>query len=212
MGGFFQADVHSLGDVAGAAWHSLRELLDDPTPVDARVQFVRVTLSAGGVDVPVRVAGSVVQLGMSGRLLAPALAAQALGFSPVSLDAADVWCQDDLGGVFPLSVTGGSSARLIDAAIVELGELFARRYGVPNRTLWGNLASTINSAARQLALARPELASAAWQVVDSALADPRLDGGRLRAGFSFRRRSCCLIYRAYGSRVAVCGDCVLSGT
>ena len=210
MGGFFPADVHRPGEAAPPRWRSLRSLLDNPAALDARVEFVRVTLSAGGLEVPARVAGSVVQLGMSGRILAPALAAQALGLQSVSLHAADLWCQDDLGGAYPLSLTTAAVTDLVEGVIVELADLFARRYGVPSRTIWGNLASTINSAARQFTLARPDLAAAARAVADHALADARLDGGRLRVGPAFRRRSCCLIYQASGSRAAVCGDCVLA--
>jgi ferric iron reductase protein FhuF len=46
---------------------------------------------------------------------------------------------------------------------------------------------------------------------DAILADPRVDGGELRSGEDFRRKSCCLLYRLTGDRVAVCGDCVLAG-
>ncbi|HZE16291.1 MAG TPA: (2Fe-2S)-binding protein, partial [Mycobacterium sp.] len=37
-----------------------------------------------------------------------------------------------------------------------------------------------------------------------------IDGGALRVGPLFRRRSCCLIYRIANTRTATCGDCILS--
>mgnify|MGYP002653128777 CR=1 FL=1 len=45
---------------------------------------------------------------------------------------------------------------------------------------------------------------------DLFLAHPYVEGGHLRAGPNFRRRSCCLIYQVSGDRTAVCGDCVLT--
>jgi hypothetical protein len=183
--------------------------VDAPEPLDARIDFVDMTLRAGGQDISARVAASVVHLGLCGRILAPALASLSLGLGPLHLDADAVWCQDDLGGAYPLSVTPGGSTDLLRGVITELVALVGERYGLGQRTLWGNIASTINSAARQLALARPDLAGAAERVAASALRDPRVEGGALRPGLGFRRRSCCLIYQACGPQAAVCGDCVL---
>jgi hypothetical protein len=201
--------VHSPGEHPAPPWRTLRSLWQDGGLLDARVDFVDMTLRAGGHDISPRVAASVVQLGLCGRILAPALATQTFGLGPLHLDADALWCQDDLGGAYPLSVGVSGSTDLLDGVITDLAGLFGERYGVPPRTLWGNIASTINSAARQLALARPDLAEAAERVAASALRDPRLEGGTLRAGPGFRRRSCCLIYQASGSRTAICGDCVL---
>ena len=74
----------------------------------------------------------------------------------------------------------------------------------------GNVASAANSAARLVATARPDRADAAHAAADQILADPRVEDGRLRSGPSFRRRSCCLIYRIAGTTAAACGDCVLT--
>ena len=40
---------------------------------------------------------------------------------------------------------------------------------VSYRVLWGNVASAVNGAARQVAVARPELATAAWATAASVL-------------------------------------------
>lgn len=192
----------------------MRSLLADFTALDRRVDFVRLTLSAAGQDVPRRVAASVVHLGVVGRILAPALAAVALGGRAPLLTADELWWQDDLGGVFPLSVSLSAGMpgddRMLDGVIGAFSGVFEERYGVPARTLSGNVASTVNSAARQLAVARPALGDAARLAADAVLSDERVEGGRLRAGPGFRRRSCCLIYQAAGSRAGVCGDCVLT--
>lgn len=170
-----------------------------------------MTLEAGGQAVPPRVAGSVVQLGVLARILAPAVAISAVDLGAVSLDPDELWWQDDFGGAFALSVAPAVSPDWPGAVVEEFNAVFAARYGVPLPSLWGNIASGVNSAARQLARARPRLVSSAWSAADAVLADPRVEGGRLRAGEGFRRRSCCLIYQAAGSRAAVCGDCVLAG-
>jgi len=83
---------------------------------------------------------------------------------------------------------------------------------VSPRVLWGNTASAVAGAAGMIAAARPDAAARA-----RALAALLLDRGPLRgtavptpAG-GFRRRSCCLIYRAApGGSGALCGDCALS--
>jgi hypothetical protein len=210
LGGFFTAQTHRGGESPGGKWRSLRELTDDPAPLDERVEYVHATLRAARPDVPIRVAASVVQLGVVARILAPALAIEASGWGAVSLTGTDLWWQDDLGGVYPLSLTTTSvESDLLDGAVGELTDLICSRYGVPSRALWGNIASAANSAAHQLATARPDLTEPARAVADGVLADHRVDGGKLHSGPAFRRRSCCLIYQATGARVAVCGDCVL---
>ena len=83
---------------------------------------------------------------------------------------------------------------------------------VSSRVLWGNVASAVNGAARQVAVARPELAAAAWAAAANFFRDPRLGTEPGPPGPSFRRSSCCLIYRlAPGQDGPVCGDCVLAG-
>ena len=117
MGGFFTAQTHSGGESPEGKWHSLRELTDDPAPLDARVEYVHATLRAARSDVPKRVAASVVQLGVVARILAPALAIEASGWGAVSLTGTDLWWQDDLGGVYPLSLLMTSvKADLLDGA------------------------------------------------------------------------------------------------
>jgi hypothetical protein len=209
LGGFFTAQTHSDGESPEGKWRSLRELTEDPAPLDARVEYVHATLRAARPDAPKRVAASVVHLGVVARILAPALAIEASGWGAVSPTGTDLWWQDDLGGVYPLSLTTSVESDLLDGAVSELTDLIGSRYGVPSRALWGNIASAANSAAHQLATARPDLTEPARAVADALLADHRVDGGNLHSGPGFRRRSCCLIYQATGARVAVCGDCVL---
>jgi ferric iron reductase protein FhuF len=86
-------------------------------------------------------------------------------------------------------------------------------YSVSRRILWGNAASAVNGAATMIGVARPDLAARAVTAADSLLDLPPLRGSGVRGPDGrFRRRSCCLIYRASpgAGRAAVCADCVLA--
>lgn len=221
LGPFFAVSTHDPGAAVRPPWRPLRELIDRPDRLDARIESVRAALAGNAGrpadDLDRRVAVSVAQLGLVARLLAPTIAVAALGFA-VGTGPDDLWWQDELGGPFPLSVSGGSRDGLVaggappggGSAVELLTAAIVDRYPIAPRVVWGNVASAANSAARLVAAARPELASAARDAADAVLADPRVEDGRLRAGPSFRRRSCCLIYRLSDTPGAVCGDCVLT--
>ena len=168
--------------------------------------------------IELRVAVSVTQLGVVARIVAPALAALTTG-QPLDLRLGGLWWQDTAGGPVPLSVPwpegGGVMAgpeQLLDEVITPITVAAAALAPVSSRVLWGNVASAVNGAARQVAVARPELAAAAWAAAASFFRDPRLGTEPGPPGPSFRRSSCCLIYRlAPGQDGPVCGDCVLAG-
>jgi hypothetical protein len=214
LGPFFAVDVHQPMTTVTAPWLTFTELLGD---LDSRVQPVRSALALGGNrpedDVELRVAASVAHLGVVARLLAPAIGAMALGEQGLSLDVADLRWQNQLGGPFPLStvIRTGRSSVLQGDAVEALTLGFAGTYSLSGQVLWGNVGSAANSAAGLIGAARPELAPRARMAADTLLADHRVDGGQLRSGEDFRRKSCCLLYRLTGDRIAVCGDCVLAG-
>ena len=84
---------------------------------------------------------------------------------------------------------------------------------VSEHVLWGNVSSAINGAAAMIARTRPDLGTRAVSVATGMLDFPALvhsyHGQPVR---SYRRRSCCLIYRIGPSAAATyCGDCVLTG-
>ncbi|HKN98500.1 MAG TPA: (2Fe-2S)-binding protein [Pseudonocardiaceae bacterium] len=180
-------------------WRPVRELLD-PGVLAGRVDTVRRSL---GSDM--RVAASVAQLGLAARLVAPPLGL--FVHSGAWLAVAGLWWRGDLSGAFPLA-TAGQVTGSPDELIGWLGELVdvTAGFSVSRTVLWGNVASALNGAATVIGAARPDLAAAATAAVDD-LPVVREHGVRGEGGF--RRRSCCLIYRATG-RSAVCGDCVLS--
>lgn len=217
FGPFFEVEVHEADAPVGASWLTMAAaLVDDDVLVD-RVRRVRRALTASApAEVEARVAASVTHLGLTARLVAPALGAAVTGAS-ISLQPEHVWWRDELGGPFPLSVVllgavdanpGAADAK--PGAVGELSEWFARRYPLSTRVLGGNVASAINSAARMIGMAVPDLADAALLHADRFLAHPDIEDGLLRSGPTFKRRSCCLIYRVSGDRTAVCGDCVLA--
>jgi hypothetical protein len=189
------------------------DLVDDPRVLHARVTRVGAALARGGYPETVerRVAASVTQLGLVARLIAPAIATAALTVrrAAVVLDAC--WWQDGLGGPFPLSIALGEDGQVptIPGVIESITVLTATEYGVPSPTVWGNIASATNNAAAMITRSRSDVGPRTRELADTILADPRVEGGSLRCGPSFRRTSCCLIYRLDTTNSPVCGDCLL---
>jgi len=217
LGPFFAVETHVRGELKPPPWQPMTALMGGSGALPARIDAVRTALAqrAGRqpADVEIRVAASVAHLGLIARLLAPAVGVITLGYTPAPLSLDDLWWQNELGGPYPLSITQGSTIQAPGAglAVEAITAAIAERYAVSRRVLWGNVGSAANSAAQLIAATRPDLARAARAVADALLADPRIEGGALRAGPVFRRRSCCLIYRLAQDRAAVCGDCVLLG-
>ncbi|MFF7194408.1 (2Fe-2S)-binding protein [Streptomyces sp. NPDC008079] len=201
----------------------------------------RYLAAAGGREaeaVEPRVAASVAHLGLVARVLSPTLALAVLrGEVTPGLRLADLRWQPVLGGPFPLSLphtpqdTGQDTApgapaggealaaalarHLLDGPVRELADAFTP-FKVSPHILWGNSASALNGAAGMLAAARPADAGRVRSLAALLLDRPPLRGTSTGArtgapGAPFRRRSCCLIYRAApGGAGGLCGDCVLA--
>ncbi|MGW2027086.1 (2Fe-2S)-binding protein [Streptomyces decoyicus] len=105
----------------------------------------------------------------------------------------------------------GAAGALLEGPVRDLVDAVAA-FSVSRRILWGNAASAVNGATAGIVSAAPALARPARTAALLMLRHPRLrDAHTLdpRNG-RFRRRSCCLIYRAAPDAAgAVCGDCVL---
>lgn len=215
VGPFFAVETHAPGDRVPLPWQLMAVLADGSTALEARVQAVRAALARRNhrqhSDIAARVAASVAHLGLVARFLSPAIGAIALRHPAISLALDDLWWQDQLGGPYPLSVTQNAAAQIPmpGPAVEAITAAMAARFPVSTRVLWGNVGSAANSAARLVTIARPALTDSAHAAADGVLTDPRIDGGVLRSGPAFRRRSCCLIYRVTNDRTAICGDCVL---
>jgi hypothetical protein len=222
LGPFFAHEQHPSGTAPVAPaepWRSMSELLDDPAVLEERVLATRAYLAAaGGQDpeaVEVRVAASITHLGMVARLLSPALATAVLGDGVPPLDLKRVHWQPILGGAFPLSLEPPTTSRDLSSEVFEgfvpALNTATRPFGVSDRILLGNVASAINGTRVAITNAAPELADRAGATAGHLLSHPTLRDTHT-VDDTFRRRSCCLIYRAAPNHEgALCGDCVLAG-
>jgi hypothetical protein len=177
----------------------------------------------------------VAHLVLVARLISPALAAAALAGESLSAEPLDIWWQPERGGAFPLSLSRDALSRdalssdalssdalssgarrpadivrLLEGPVQELSEAFARLRVSP-LILRGNVASAVNGAATAMIRSAPaqQAGRRALEIAVSLYEHPALRGAATIApdGTSFRRRSCCLIYRALPG--TLCGDCVL---
>ncbi|MEU4148721.1 (2Fe-2S)-binding protein [Streptomyces sp. NPDC026659] len=217
LGGFFA--LRTLPDGARAPGQLLTEVYGTAGPgvqldaLDARVALIGDRLRT----TEPRVRASIAQQGLAARLWSPALACAALygevpDLGPLHWDPAasapdDLW----LTGVRPLPGDADTLADTVLRAHLEpLGDTLRVRHGIAAGLLWGNAASALVGAARQLdhwarANGRTDVAERAAALTDALFARPPLRGTGVRAGTAFRRRSCCLYYRVPGG--GVCGDC-----
>jgi FhuF 2Fe-2S C-terminal domain len=233
LGPFFAIETHSSRTRAQSPWQPFGALFSSAEALATRIDGVRSALAAAAEcrsgTIEFRVAASVAQLGLCARLIAPALGSAVLG-KPLPIDIMSAWWIPGLGGPFRLSLpetafsartlrdgpTGAGEAcapllRLLYGPIRSLVELTASM-GVSRRLLWGNVGSAINGAAVMITAARSGLARETAGVSSEVLRFPELAGSyRGQPVTSFRRQSCCLIYRiAKSAPPEYCGDCILS--
>lgn len=227
LGPFFALEFHTTGG-ASSPWRPMVELVEPVEPVDGssvlaeRVAAVRAFLADGTgqetAAVELRVAASVVHLGLVARVVSPLFALAVLHQGCGRVRAADLWWQPMLGSMFPLSLresardSGVGFADGVLAGVIAEFSAAATGFGVNEHILRGNVASALSGAARTLTAARPDLRSGIRALITDLLAGPHLAGaGHFEPDAGFRRRSCCLIYRAAPDRQgALCGDCVLA--
>ncbi|MET7604385.1 (2Fe-2S)-binding protein [Streptomyces avermitilis] len=162
-----------------------------------------------------RIAVSVAQQALAARLWSIALGCAALYDQVPDLDPRllrwdpDGSAPDDLwlSEVRPLPAAAiGDLVR--DGHLAPLITALRRRQHISARLLWGNAASALAGAVRQLhrwayANGRDEVADRARTFAAAFLAHPDLSGTLDPA--TLRRRSCCLYYRLPGG--GLCGDC-----
>ncbi|WP_033295621.1 (2Fe-2S)-binding protein [Amycolatopsis jejuensis] len=215
LGPFFTVDTHAAGEPP-APWRPLPEVLDDGPVLRERIAQNRAVL--GGDFVELRVAASIAHLGLAARLLSPALGL-AVGAGVVP-DYSTAWWQPTLGGAFPLSLTENHVAgpdlaatfaeHVVRGPLARLDTALAG-FSLSGTIRWGNVASALNGAVTVLRAERPEWTDRLTGIV-AALEDlPELAGTATREHGRFRRRSCCLFYRAAPDRDGPkCGDCVLT--
>ncbi|MDT7712593.1 MAG: hypothetical protein QOG46_1282 [Pseudonocardiales bacterium] len=237
LGPFFAVETHAPGSTPRAPWHVMSELVGAPEVLMDRVLAVRAALaSAGGREpgaVELRVAASVAHLGLVARLVSPALAVAVTSGVLLEVDFPSTRWQRVLGGAFPMSLPLDASSdigdrdmkpelssehlafllasRVLEGPVRDLVEV-TMPLSVSRHVLWGNVASAVNGAASMIATCQPPCADRSLRIAALLLEQPPLRGTSAGSpGGGFRRRSCCLIYRAAPDAAgAVCGDCVLS--
>ncbi|MFJ9348570.1 (2Fe-2S)-binding protein [Streptomyces sp. NPDC101237] len=168
-----------------------------------------------------RVAASIAHQGLAARLWSAALGCAARYGRLPDLDArllrwdAGAAAPDDLWLTEVRALPGSAGPDRLAEAVVHghlqpLAETLRARYGVAVGLLWGNAASALAGAARELerwarADGRTEDVDRVRALGDALLAHPSLRSAGVRTGPGFRRRSCCLYYRVPGG--GICGDC-----
>ncbi|MGI5379805.1 (2Fe-2S)-binding protein [Streptomyces sp. CA-251387] len=184
-------------------------------PLTFRVQKVAHALRAPEP----RIAASVAQQGLAARLWSVTLGCAALHDRVPDLDPRLLHWDPDAGAPDDLWLTEvrplpADPATLADAVLhghlEPLTAALRVRYRVAEGLLWGNAASALAGAARQLdqwarANGRTDAAAKARALTAELLDHPLLAGTGTLTGAAFRRRSCCLYYRVPGG--GVCGDC-----
>jgi hypothetical protein len=229
LGPYFAVRIHPPGASLPDSWRPLSTLLDSPEDLRQRIGDVRSALAADRPPdaVEFRVAASVTHLGVAARLISPVLGMAALlGIVP-AMDPAEVHWQPVLGGPLPLSLpalalagprdqpgagqlAGELRRSLLQGPVRALTRVTAAM-SVSPVVLQGNVASAVNGAASMIARARPDLTTRLATIASALLGAPELAGTWTGSPTGFRRRSCCLIYRASPAATsAVCGDCILN--
>ncbi|NKY15460.1 ferric iron reductase [Streptomyces somaliensis DSM 40738] len=180
---------------------------------------VRVARVAEGLRTPeYRVAASLAQLGLAARLWSVTLGSAALhGVFPDVTPGTLHWdptrsAPDELW--WSGTATRPGTARELREAVQyghlgPVGDALRAAGPVSPRLLWGNAASALGGAVRELTRwarrhGRAEEAGRAAALAAELLDHPDL-AGTLR-GPALRRRTCCLYYRCPGG--GLCGDCV----
>ena len=205
-GGFFALTVG--GDASG--WHPVGQSYADGCPdlIDATIARYRTRES--------RIGASLVHLGHAARLWSPVLAS-ALSHGVIP-DLTDLQRADD-GARLRLPEPIGEPVdrdsppeELLYRVVVrhQMEPLEAGlRVKLAPALLSGNIASGLIGASQALLSVRPDLREPIVRITRSLLGTRRLAGSGVLTSddLHFRRRSCCLFYRApAGSK---CGDCPL---
>ncbi|WP_329415713.1 (2Fe-2S)-binding protein [Streptomyces sp. NBC_00704] len=226
LGGFFALHTPSDGSAGPArGLPTLAHAYGDPADGAAPGPFgdplaFRVGKVVRALRAPEeRIGASVAQQGLAARLWSvtlgcavlygcvPDLAPELLRWDPDGSAPDDLW----LTRVRSRPADAATVAEVVvDGHLEPLGAALRARHPVAAGLLRGNAGSALAATARLLEQwagghGRPDVAAHARALTADLLADPRLAGAGVLTGAAFRRRSCCLYYRAPGG--GLCGDC-----
>jgi hypothetical protein len=215
-GGFFAVELGPIermpsapGQAPWRPWSDLTDLTDGPGVIGVRIDATRVALAArvGGdpEGIEVRVAASLVQLGLAGRLISLALGPAVLGGVVPDLgtvtpgrpagtpaERGGLWWQDVLGGPVPMALPrprGRAAdpgdldaladlfvADVLDGPVAGLGRAVNAHTPLSAKILRGNVASALGGAVKMLSAAVPDRADAALGLANRLLAREPLAG------------------------------------
>ena len=221
-GPFFAVDTDPAAP-AHPGRHPTGELYTGGPALAARIAHVRRTLGSDH-----RVAASITFQGLAALLVSapfaavvvhgvlPGLTPHTLHWTPSTDGPWTQWCPAP--GARPVPDPDDAADAIVGAVLhAHLAPLVAAvraQVSVSERVLWGNAAATVASARRLVVAQWPGSTARATAVAHRVLdADVLVGLGEFGpprgpdAGWSFRRRTCCLFYRTGGG---LCGDCVLT--
>ncbi|THA71160.1 hypothetical protein E6P78_07950 [Streptomyces sp. A0958] len=214
--------VEALRDVAQLGGFFALDTALGPASGEERLTGEGFAARAGTVNerygtVETRIGVSIAHLGLAARLWSPVLACTLVhGIVPVMTTVE--WAGDGsalrLAGPRGSRVPRSGSSPVADAVAAQADGVLRRVEShlpvkMAPRLLAGNSASALVGSAAQLLRSRPGLRAPLTELTRELLETGRLRGtGRITGPeLTFRRRSCCLYYRApNGSK---CGDCCL---
>jgi ferric iron reductase protein FhuF len=228
LGPYFSVELNA----DAADWFELGTLADDAALLHERVATTRRLLAERCGLTPEtideRATASIYFLGLSARLVSPALGAAVVTGTVPLLGVSNVhWHPADAGPI-PIAVTGSQTreASTLDAladllysdvvstTVTPVAVAVQREFRLSPKVVWGNVTSAIAGAAKMLGVARPDLAARSTQLADRLGQRGLLTGaGRYvrvapdRPERQFVRNNCCLFYRIPGG--GTCADCVL---
>ncbi|MGW3496618.1 (2Fe-2S)-binding protein [Streptomyces sp. NPDC001020] len=209
LGGFFVLDTVTTPPVQGAAPDGGR-LTQEGFAARARAVNERYAAAEPRVGV------SIAHLGLAARLWSPVLACALIHGIVPAMNTVE-WAGD--GSALRLAEPRGRyTSRLPSLADAVHAEVYSALNRVEDSLtvklapglLAGNSASAMVGSASQILRLRPSLREPLTHLTRELLEKGRLRGtGRFTGpDLTFRRRSCCLYYRAPGG--TKCGDCCLA--
>ena len=217
-------EYFALAQAVGADWRALPLLYDDITLGDFVVRTRAAVATSSRCDpgeIPLRLAASSFQLGITARLLSPAVgAATCFGVVPALNRQSLRWRPtpthhpqfavagaDWIEAPTPRHAADLIAGSLLTEILAPLNDKLHTLTSLSPQVTWGNVISAANGAVTVLAMTRPHHEAAGRALVRALMDTAPLAGTATFTGGRFVRRSCCLFYQA--PRSGLCGDCVL---
>jgi hypothetical protein len=220
LGEYFALSAPGEGE--WRAWSTFYDAANLVGLVDRTRHAIAASANCDTARIPVRLAASSLQLGVTARLLSPVVgAATCFGVVPLLTSTSVLWQVSAdhpprLGTAaleWVSAPTTSRAATLISESILAtiirpLNDALRSAVSLPSHVAWGNVTSAANGAVTVLSMSRPQDERRGRALVRSLMAAPPLAGTGSFTNGTFVRRSCCLFYLA--PHGGFCGDCVLA--